>query len=1141
MQGTRKVWRKVVYIVLLVAAVCLLFWGYSTANNRRIREQNLSYAMDSVRQSVLHVKGEFDSALRQIRSDAYFVDETLTEPDISQEFLGRMERNTGFDALRFTDLQGITYSSGGETTDSSDREFFLKGIRGESGISVIMESRITGEAMINFYTPLYFDGKIFGVLRGIYSAEKYLHNMLVTSYFGKAADVYLCTADGMVIAATAEGDFERPLLEAFLESGAIDAATAESAQGVFEGFRREGAFICDYGSTTDNLCLSCIPGCDYVLVQTFPRDVTQSMVRAANYNGIILQALLGSIFVFCALMIWFRARSGRIGLERENLDMGYITASVNTLFTYFVLVDLEKNAYRYLNNARPKRIDFPVEGDYENFIPYISSFLANKEDGQKVREHLERDAVIQNLGSSTPGLQYEYEVIYNDVREWMQCSIICLERRDGIASKAMYLWQNVTTLKEREQRAKKEVSMVNRRTERYIATTLTDAFCIYEINITHDRIESVSVSRHVRLLEEQFGKGVVAELEAVGVKSQCRATLWFDAWKRFVKDEYVEDYSAWASVINFMDSYARGETETIVEFWTKEVKGKALCVRLSCYIMEDEESGDIIGLVIAKEITGQVRQQQKQVQALQDVLRQAQRANIAKSTFLSNMSHDIRTPMNAIIGYSNIAISNIENHEQVQNCLMKVLSSSNHLLNLINDILDMSRIENGKMQINEQPCNLHELIRDLFNILHPQIMAKNLELSTNTFHVTDDDVITDSLKLCQIFVNLLGNAVKYTPAGGKIVFDIYQKSAFNQDYGDYTFIVRDNGIGMAPEFIEHIFEPFERETSVTKNGIRGAGLGMTITKHIVDMLGGTIEVRSKKGEGSEFQVDLRLKLQDPEKKTAQIEQLQGLRVLVVDDDLDSCESVCRMLREIGARAEWVPQGEEAVMRAEHSYREGTPYNVYIIDWQMPGMGGIEVTERIRAIAGKEIPIIIMTAYDWTDIETEARQAGATDFCAKPLFMSGLKAVLLSAIHPASEPEGGADARIDFKGKRVLLVDDNEMNREIAEAVLLEAGFVVETAPDGIDAVEMVRRSEEYYYDAILTDIQMPIMDGYEEARTIRSMDRKDVREIPLIAVSANGMEEDKKLALENGIDAWLDKPLYADAFIDKLKKILNNN
>ena len=451
----------------------------------------------------------------------------------------------------------------------------------------------------------------------------------------------------------------------------------------------------------------------------------------------------------------------------------------------------------------------------------------------------------------------------------------------------------------------------------------------------------------------------------------------------------------------------------------------------------------------------------------------------------------------------------------------------------------MSRIESGKVQIKEQECNISELMHNLVNIIQPQVKAKQLELFIDTFEVTNEDVIADALKLNQVFINLLSNAVKYTPAGGNISFRIMQKTTFRHGYGDYIFIIKDTGIGMSHDFVDHIFEPFEREATATRSGIQGTGLGMAITKNIVEMMNGTISVESEVGKGSTFTVELTLKLQDVEKNAEQLQELHGLRALVVDDDLNVCNSVSKMLKQLHMRSEWTTSGREAAYRAAMAYEEGDSYHTYIIDWQMPELSGVETARRIRQAVGEEAPIIILTAYDWTDIEEEARSAGVTAFCAKPLFMSDLKSALLAANNPQDKEEEAAIwTQADFSGKRILLVEDIELNREIAEVILEEAGFLVETAPDGTDAVAIVEKSEENYFDAILMDVQMPIMNGYEATRAIRNMTRKDVKKLPIIAMTANALEEDKEAALKNGMNAHISKPLDMDVFISVLTKFL---
>lgn len=1138
----RKIWKKVLYVLTLMLVVCLLFAWYSGANRRRIREQNLNYALDTIRQSSVHVKNELESALYQIRSDAYFVDAALEKPEISPELLHTMEQNSAFDAIRFTNDKGITVDSDGNTIDSSDRDYYIKGMKGKSGISYLMDSRFSGDTMINFYTPLHFEGKIIGVLRGVYSAEDYLQKMLADSYFGKMIDVFLCDSKGNVIASSNNNIYGQPLLTMLVEDGTIDAATGESANNLFRQEKAEAGFLCGDTCSADILCVSDIQGSDYVLVQTFPRSVTHFMTRETNRIGIIFQVVLIAIF---SLGVWFiqvqeNYKSRR--LKQENQDMGYITAGMHTMFNHFILVDLEQDTYRYLYDSKPKRVDLPAVGKYEELVPYISSFLADKGDEQSVLKHLDKAAIVKNFGNSGSILQYEYLVFY-DTAEWMQCNIICLERKDGNATKVMFLWQNVTGLKLKEKDTQHKIALANRRVQRYVAATLKDAICVYEVNLSREWVETASISEYNQLVVSELGQKVAAELEQISENTPCSSNVWLEKWKQFVEPESLDDYLAWSNVHFMKECFSKGKTETVVEYWVRSSDGHRLRIRESCFLSTDKENGDTIGLVVARDITRQVQKQQEQLDELQDALKQAKHANNAKSVFLSNMSHDIRTPMNAVMGYTNMALASIDNGGQVRAYLEKVISSGNHLLNLLNEILNMSHLESAQMQLREQECSLPEIVHDMFNILQPQIQAKNMEISANVFRVVNEAVVADPLKLCQILINLMGNAIKYTPAGGKITFCIIQKPSFNQAYGDYIFIVQDNGVGMSPEFIEHIFEPFERESTVTKSGIKGLGIGMTITKHIVDRMGGKITVASQKDEGSVFRVELQLKLQDVPEAEGKEEELKGLRVLLVDDDLDSCDSICRMLRRIGTEAEWVSSGKEAVRRVQSSYYEEDPYSVYMIHWRMlQEMSGMETTEKIREAAGEEAPIIILAADDWTNIEQDARSAGASAFLAKPVFYSTLKSVLLSDIRPvhisAKEKDIPEKPQIDFTGKRVLLVDDMEINREVADAVLSGAGFVVETAPDGTDAVRMVQNSDEYYYDAIVTDIQMPIMDGYETAREVRAMQRKDVQNMPIIALSANSMDEDKANALVSGINDWILKPIDAEIFMEVLAKYL---
>ncbi len=538
-------------------------------------------------------------------------------------------------------------------------------------------------------------------------------------------------------------------------------------------------------------------------------------------------------------------------------------------------------------------------------------------------------------------------------------------------------------------------------------------------------------------------------------------------------------------------------------------------------------------------VDAEIRNEMEQKNLLEDALMQANQASKAKSVFLSHMSHDIRTPMNAIIGFTALAITHIEQREQVEEYLKKIMTSGNHLLSLINDVLDMSRIESGKMHLEEKLCSLPDILHELRNILQSDIRAKQLELYLDAVDVMNEEIYCDKLRLNQVLLNLLSNSVKYTTAGGIVSLRVTEKGGAPNGYANYEFTIKDTGIGMSEDFVLHIFEPFERERTTTSSGIEGAGLGMAITKNIVDMMNGTISVKSEQGVGTEFTVGFTFRLSSETKTYQEIPELKNCRALVVDDDFDTCDNVSFMLGQLGLRAEWTLSGKEAVLRTRQAATRGDRYSVYIIDWLLPDMNGIEVTRRIRKEMGEDISVIVLTAYDWSEIESEAKEAGVTAFCSKPLFMSELSNCLNSVINvdELEDREDEYEVKDLMKG-RILLAEDNELNQEIAVAILEEAGLDVEVAGNGQIAVEMLKKSEPDYYQLILMDVKMPVMNGYEATKAVRKLENKELASIPIFAMTANAFEEDKREALNCGMNGHLAKPIDVDKLFKQLRKVL---
>ncbi|MCR4956660.1 MAG: response regulator [Lachnospiraceae bacterium] len=555
--------------------------------------------------------------------------------------------------------------------------------------------------------------------------------------------------------------------------------------------------------------------------------------------------------------------------------------------------------------------------------------------------------------------------------------------------------------------------------------------------------------------------------------------------------------------------------------------------RATLIAAQKDDYDEITHVILAIQEINEQKQAELQ---LNEALINAKQANRAKTTFLNNMSHDIRTPMNAIIGFTALAATHMDDTELVKDYLSKISISSQHLLSLINDVLDMSRIESGKVKIEAKELHLPDMLQDIKTIVQSDINARKLNFVMDYDGIENEDVIADRLRLSQILLNLLSNAMKFTGEGGMVIVRVRQLGGVKEGRCDYEFTVKDTGIGMSEEFLKHIFEAFEREHTATVSGIQGTGLGMAITKNFVDMMGGTIRVKSKQNVGTEFVVSLSFAVTENAKSKKDIRELNGLRALVAGGDMDICFAVNKMIKNMGMQSEWTISGKEAVARVRYSLEQENEFDAVIIDRVMSDMSGMEVVHRIREYIGNEKPIIMMTSAKCVD-EEDALRAGVTAFCTKPIFASELKEVLTQpAKKSVSMDKNKKD--VNFTGKKILLVEDNELNREIAIAILTEAGFVVEEAEDGDIAVQIMKEQPEKNYDLILMDIQMPHMDGYQATREIRAIESDYAKEMPIIAMTANAFDEDKKAAIEAGMNGHIAKPIEVKKLMDTLAMVL---
>lgn len=971
-QNNRKVVRKIMVACILILFIIVIFVIFTKTNNKRIIQQNTSYVQDATIQVAERIDDVLSGAQNNINTMAYLCGESLDSPEMDEQKLENILAYSSFDYIEFVNKDGVNATVKGENSDALDREYYIEGMKGKSGSVVTFHSRITDETLVTFYSPVRYKGEIIGVLNGIYREEG-MKEILSTEFFETQAKSYLCMSDGTVISSCGDDNAPTNMLQKLPDTMNV----SEEVYAEFEkNFKNHTSYGYQYeGSQGPGIAyLTGISQCDWMLIQTFPSAVTDSMTDNANAAGVHLEieliAAFGIYIISMLLVNWKQKKK----LVSEKQEMSQIVNGVTQLFNRFVVVDLKADTYKYLKNMEK---GLPTEGKYTELVDYFSQRYVKEENELLMSEVIGREYIQEHISNDVPYLQYEYR-IQREKQSWENMSILSLKKESGVPSMVLLAIQDVTTLKENELR---------------------------------NRI------------------------------------------------------------------------------------------------------------------------------ALKEAFEAADEANRAKSDFLSRMSHDIRTPMNAIMGMTAVAVMHIDDREHLMDCLNKITLSSRHLLALINDVLDMSKIESGRVTLSEEEFDMPKTVESLLAIIHPQIQAKNQELKVNVVNITHEGVIGDPLRLQQVFVNIMGNAVKFTPEGGTICFSISEKPSHIQGSGCYEFVFEDNGIGMKKEFIDKIFEPFSRADNASSQNIEGTGLGMPISRNIVRMMNGDIQVESKLGVGSRFTVRVYLKLQNVEKES--VEYLQKLRVLVADDEQDACENACEMLNSIGMYADGVNSGDEAIEKLQNAYENAEEYSVVVLDWKMPGKCGIETAREIRKKLGKDVPIIILSAYDWSTIEQEAREAGVDAFIAKPLFKSRLLYVLKSIIGQQEEEETSDMNELeqsDYSGKRVLVVEDNDINIEIAEELLTYIGIEVEKARDGQQAVDILLDRPENYYDLIFMDIQMPVKNGYEAAREIRQSDREDLKTIPIVAMSADAFSDDIQKCMRVGMNAHVAKPIELPKLLAALEE-----
>lgn len=822
-------------------------------------------------------------------------------------------------------------------------------------------------------------------------------------------------------------------------------------------------------------------------------------------------------------------------------------------------INLSKNNIVDLKIVESEALEVErLNGDYRMTIASCAENHVEEND----RESFENIMAAENLkvvfmNGGAP-IHFSYRRLVEGEWKWVRSELVPVENFCEDNARVMWYVKNITEEKAKERemmdqmlrtnaeliQAKKELEQANiqiqesnemlrhalREEEQYRQAIISEAVYVYNINVTKNLIEEEFYD-----LTDGQAKPVLARL---GLQVPCSADEFFLRWsKEKIFPEDRELYVQTTNTRQLLEAYERGENELVIEFEIEGPNEQPMVLRRTILLTKDESNGDILALINAKDITEARRKDKEAKKALLDAYEAADRASCAKTDFLSKMSHDIRTPMNAIIGMTAIAGTRLHDPEGVAECLNKISGASRYLLSLINEVLDMSRIESGTMALQEENFDLIDMINNLEKVLYVSAREKRQNITVRTHNIQNSNVMGDILRIQQAFTNVGHNAITYTPEEGEISIEVTEKPSTQYQIGCYEFVFKDNGIGMSPEFLKRIYKPFERAEDVRVSKVQGTGLGLTISRNIIHMMNGDIEIESELGVGTIVTITLPLKHQEP--GLAEDIDLTGHTVLIVDDEPFICETTCMLLEKLGMQGEWVLSGEEALEYVLKKQEKQEELFAVLLDCKMPGgLTGMETAKAIRSQARSNVPIVMFSAYDWADIETEAQVAGIDAFIMKPLDEGRLVNVFKRFIYREKEPslEHTLDQieAADYSHKRILVVEDNDLNREIAMEILSMSGAQVETAENGQEAVEMVKASENGYYDLILMDLQMPVMNGYDATSAIRNMNREDVGNMPIVAMTANAFLEDVQMSKACGMNEHMTKPLD----IEQLQQML---
>lgn len=1100
--------KKIALAAILIGVIlCLLTLFFA----RDVRQQLWLQSVNTIRESTqqgrntlqVQLQEEFatmDSLARHLQRYTPAQPERLTE--ILDNY-GKVEAGVSLY------LESNTYPAA--AADEPVREQ-LERVDAESGIIDPHISSFTGVNVFDLFVRVDFADGSTGYLVKEYEVDAIVDSFSL-SFYDDAGFSYVVNADGDVLIRPPHPNSNKTVQNLFdmLPEGPNDAASLTEFADALH-LLRSGWAVFTYQGEDTVFCYTPLKlNSNWYVISIIPQDVVNAQTTEIVRRSL---ALIFTILLGIALLALFYLRHARRANRRLRSQAAYASHLYNAVPEGIALLTIEA-PYRFLQlNAEGLRLlDYPKDAANDAPRGRLLQEVIDPQDYEKI------SALLQQAAAGSEKKTFENRICQADGDLLWVSGVVEKTRDENGAPILIASFHDITAQKLAEQEAEREKMQERLLLVGAVASVYP---LIISINLDTDRLKFIYAR-----------SGLL-----VHVGEQQTYSRLYEEFIPSVHPDSREDFVRRFAPENLKRALVSEKKEVFLEARQKLTDGQYHWTSTQIIGVENPYSHDQLAILISRRIDEQRYEEEQQRQALRSALDNARAASLAKSQFLSNMSHDIRTPMNAIVGMTAIASAHLDDRERVLACLHKIDLSSKHLLSLINDVLDMSKIESGKLTLREEPFNFTELVADSVELIRAQADAKQLELVEQPAVLDNEQVVGDPLRIRQVYLNILSNAIKYTPAGGRVRIAIKQEESTRPGYQRYTFCCEDSGVGMDEAFLARLYLPFERSQDAFSSQIAGTGLGMAITKNLIDLLSGEIQVQSTPGEGSIFTVTLPLRLQETPAEQAPL-CWRGAHALVVDDDRESCENAVALLAALDIRAEFATRGEEALCLAAAAKQKGDPFKLMIADWKMPGMDGIRLTRRFRAQIGADVPVIILTANDWDDIEQEARQAGVSAFLSKPFYRAKICYLLyeLSGRPAASDPASALEDD-DFNGKKVLLVEDNLMNREIARTLIEEMGIEVDEAGDGAQAVERIAHSQEGEYDLILMDIRMPKMDGYEATRAIRALPRADAKRLPIIAMTANAFEEDIHAALHAGMNAHFAKPIDVEAFKQMLRTYL---